>query len=121
MSMQPSEAEFQHAVRQLAAWQGWRSWHFSDSRRVGPRGRLVGDAGAAGFPDLTMVHPEYGIVFAELKSVKGRLRPAQRESLDQLLAAAPDGVRVWVWRPADWEPVIMPLLTAGTGPKSGGW
>jgi hypothetical protein len=123
--MQPTEREFQTVVIQAAEAHGWTWWHFADSRRqVGSR--LVGDAGAAGFPDLTLAHSRWGLVMAELKSRSGKLRPAQQRSLDALgsavATAAPRGVLVHVWRPDDWDTVVLPVL-AGTydGERFYGW
>lgn len=122
MAMQPTEAEFSAMVRELAEWHGWDWWHFSDSRRPGPRGRLVGDAGAAGFPDLVLVHPKHGIVFVELKTRKGRLRPKQQEALEAIDAAARPGVKVHLWRPDDVDTVIGPCLRGeALVPARHGW
>ena len=122
-SVDLSEKEFERRVRDQASSLGWAWWHFSDSRRqLGKGGRLVGDAGAAGFPDYTLAHSRHGLVFAELKTRTGKLSDPQRRSLDALagatVTAAPRGVRVHVWRPADWDDVIIPVLTgAYTGDR----
>lgn len=108
-----SEREFQRAVIQYAELRGWAWWHFADSRRqVGHR--FVGDAGAAGFPDLTLAHSRHGLVFAELKGSRGTVRPAQARSLDALasavVTAVPRGVLVHLWRPRDLDDVVIPVL-----------
>ena len=83
-----TESELQGAVIDLAQTFKWRTYHTHDSRRS-----------AAGFPDLVMVRAER-LIFAELKSEKGRV------SIDQihwLNALADSGcAEVAVWRPADW-------------------
>ena len=96
-----NEASWQSVVCDYARLRGWRWWHFADSRRQAG-GRLVGDVGAAGFPDLVLAHPVHGVVFAELKGPKGRLTAVQVDVLDTLVAA---GARVRVWRPDDWHDV----------------
>lgn len=98
-----SEAAFQRAVIEFAGLNGWLTNHFSDSRRqVTRRGvtRYVGDAGAAGFPDLTLVRER--LIMAELKAENGRLTPKQRLWLQRLETA---GVEVYVWRPSAWEDI----------------
>lgn len=84
-----SEAELQEAVEELAGWLGWRTWHDHDSRR-----------NRAGLPDLVAVHHrQQRVIFAELKTARGRLRPEQEAWRADLIAA---GVEYFLWRPADW-------------------
>lgn len=85
------ETDFQANVTQLAELSGWWVWHDTDSRM-----------NRAGLPDLILIRPPR-VVFAELKSEKGRLRPAQRAVLE-LLDRCP-GVEAYTWRPSDWEAV----------------
>lgn len=92
-----SEARWQSQVIALAAYLGWRVYHTHDSRRS-----------AAGYPDLTMVHPrKRRLVMAELKKDGEEPTPEQRLWIEDLRAA---GVEVWVWRPADIEDVKRTLL-----------
>ena len=85
---QMREDALQAQVEQIARSLGWLVYHTHDSRRS-----------AAGFPDVVAVHPRRGrIVWAELKSGKGRVSDAQHEWLDALTEA---GAEVYVWRPAD--------------------
>ena len=93
-----TEAKFQATVLALATQAGWLSHHSYDSRRSAP-----------GFPDLVLCKPGHAVVYAELKTAKGRLRPAQRDWLEAL-ATCP-GVVAYLWRPADW-PAIEHTLTA---------
>lgn len=120
-SLPETEVGFQQAVVELASLRGWLCYHTHDSRRS-----------QAGFPDLTMVRGPR-LVFAELKSEKGRTSPAQRLWLDQLAAVAEEGrslasewngehegtsyyterrspVEVYEWRPRDWTSIEATLL-----------
>lgn len=93
-----TEAQFQAAVIKLARTLGWRVFHVPDSRRVTERG----------MPDLTMIHEgQRRLVFAELKSAVGRLRPEQEVWLRVLREA---GAEVHVWRPADLDEVVPAAL-----------
>lgn len=98
---------------ELAETVGWTVAHFHDSRREVTRRsgeRLwIGDQAAAGFPDLVLVRER--VVYAELKTETGRLRPEQEKWITALLAA---GAEVHVWRPSDQaklERVLIPRRT----------
>jgi hypothetical protein len=85
-----SEAELMSNVVDLARWHNWLTMHITDSRK----------SNAVGFPDLVLCHQRTGrLLFAELKSEKGALRPGQVVWLDALRAG---GHLAYVWRPADW-------------------
>ena len=99
----PTEAEFQAAVIEVAELCGWMVFHAYDSRRsAGP-----------GFPDLVLAR-RGRVVFAELKSARGRVMPAQERWLDALAprkgqAAAHE---VFVWRAGDdghWKQIEATL------------
>lgn len=84
---QMTERQLQATVQQLATLHGWRWYHTHDSRRSVP-----------GYPDLTLVHPSQGrLIFAELKTSRGRLTKDQKAWIADLEAA---GQEVHVWRPA---------------------
>jgi len=87
----PSEKEFQGQVLRLARLCGWRVYHTFDSRRSAP-----------GFPDLVMARPPV-VMFAELKTETGRVRPEQRDWLEALRGS--EGVEVRLWRPSDWPEI----------------
>ena len=111
-----SETELQDVyVRPAAEAQGWLCYHTHDSRRS-----------PSGFPDLVLVRPPR-LIFAELKSQRGRVRPDQQAWIVALEAVAgirfdvsPDKLgfeagpmlpEVYVWRPAAWlDGTIMRLL-----------
>lgn len=82
-----TEADFQRAVLDLARTLGLAVFHSGDSRR---------DA-CAGFPDLVIVGKR-GVLWRELKTQKGRVRPEQLDWLRRLNAAAQDAA---IWRPSD--------------------
>ena len=90
-----SERDFQAMVRELAEWMGWRTYHTWRS-----------DHSPAGYPDLTMVRGRR-IVYAELKSERGRVSQEQAAWLDALLATGQCEVKLW--RPSMWESVVATL------------
>ena len=104
-----SEDQWTEWVISVAERGGWSWWHFKDSRRQVAPGEFVGDAGAAGFPDLVLARPGVGVVFAELKTETGRPRPKQREALNDLSAA---GQLAVLWRPRHAEVVTKVLIHA---------
>lgn len=94
-----SEKAFQaHVVGALRA-RGWIVWTVPDMTRT-----------TAGLPDVIAVHPTRvprRVLFYELKTQSGRLRPEQRV----VLAALGDvyGVDARVIRPADWPATLEDL------------
>lgn len=111
------ERSFQAWVIDTARLNGWLVWHFSDSRRevrVRDGGsRLVGDAGARGWPDLALAHHGRRLFMVrELKTDRGRLTCGQRDTLAVLEAA---GVDVGVWRPKDSDLIERSLGDATNG------
>lgn len=96
-----SEAEFQQIVTDLCDWLRLLWYHTHDSRRS-----------PAGFLDLCIVGPNE-VIFAELKSVKGKLTADQKKWIDALHRA---GVKAYVWRPDDIYEVkaILTKLAKGT-------
>ena len=93
---QPTEAQFQAAVIELATRAGWLTHHEYDSRRSTP-----------GYPDLVLVRAPR-VLFIELKTQRGRVRPEQRAWLETLLNCP--GVEVALWRPADWQAIEATLV-----------
>lgn len=99
------EREFQARVVALARQLGWRVHHtrpaqYRSGRWATP---LTGDAG---LPDLILLRPPR-LVFAELKSERGRVSKAQAEWLDALQQCV--GVEVYLWRPSDWQAIVKIL------------
>jgi hypothetical protein len=93
--MAVSERAFQQQVVELARLLGWTAYH-----------PWVSLHSAAGFPDLVLVRPPR-LVFAELKSERGRVTAAQQRWLD-LLGQVP-GVEARLWRPGDWDEIVATL------------
>jgi len=92
-----SEREFQNQVIALARLTGWRVYSIPDSRKTT----------LSGYPDLTMWHPtRKRVIFAELKTDKGRIRPEQAVVLDELGQC---GQEVYVWRPKDFDAIVATL------------
>jgi hypothetical protein len=81
-------------VVRYARLMGWSAYHTYDSRRS-----------AAGFPDLVLVRRPR-VVWAELKSERGRLTDDQRAWIEELRAC---GQAVFVWRPSNWEEIERAL------------
>ena len=103
-TMEPTEADFQATVVELATFAGWRIMHV---RRSTERGnRWVTSTSISGWPDLTIWKPGR-LLFAELKTESGRLTKHQRDVLQSLAEAGAD---VRIWRPSDW-PEIESTLT----------
>jgi hypothetical protein len=100
-----TEAALQRHVEALARSLGWWPWHARN-----PIGSV------AGLPDLILIHPVHKVVaFRELKTMKGRLSPAQREVIAMLTKAGQD---VAVWRPDDYlEGRIQQWLTRPAPPR----
>jgi len=112
-----SERDWQRTVLDLAALYRWTVLHLHDSRRVVAVGDgepvAVGDADIAGLPDLLLIRER--VMWRELKSEQGRLRPAQKRILEALRQAGQD---VDVWRPRDLDRVVVelrPKAAAGGG------
>ena len=89
-----SEASFLQQVKALAYIHGWDCHHAQPS--MTRTGRYI-TTGAAGFPDLVLAHKIKGLIFAELKSEKGRTSDAQEHWLEILMPH----VECYVWRPFD--------------------
>ena len=92
-----NERQFQAAVMELARWQGWKAFHPLPAQNERGHWRTA-TQGDIGFPDLVLVHPERGVIFAELKTAIGKLSDAQNDWLTCLHAA---GAEAYVWRPRD--------------------
>lgn len=105
-----SEAQFQSSVIEVAHLGGWLIAHFRAAKTSKGWRTPVG-ADGAGWPDLVLVHPKrQAVLFRELKTDDGRLRPEQEAWRDVLTAAGAD----WAcWRPGDLD-AIAETLTGRT-------
>lgn len=90
-----SERDLAGYVRDLAQVLGWRRYH-----------TWLAKHSPAGFPDEVLVRPPR-LVFAELKSASGKLRPDQEAWLDALSEVP--GVEVYLWRPEDMDEIARVL------------
>lgn len=123
-AVQISEAELQQAVIDTARTFGWRCAHFRPARtKHGWQTPVAADG--KGFPDLVLVNRQTGrLIFAELKSDRGKTTPEQDDWLRDLQAVAAQigetaypghgplhPLEVHVWTPADWPERIVAILT----------
>lgn len=92
------EASFMAWVIQFAEIHGWAVFHDTDSRKNTP-----------GFPDLVLTRRGV-LIFAELKTVKGRLTREQELWLARLDAVP--GIEVHLWRPTDRKEIEAILTEA---------
>lgn len=90
-----TERQLQDAIVQTAQLFGWLVYHMHDSRKA------AWGTSSAGFPDLVLARKGH-LIFAELKTEKGRTTPSQRMWLKELDDVAEE-VGVYLWRPADWS------------------
>lgn len=94
-----SEKVFQAQVIEVARLTGWLCYHSWTSIHSEP-----------GYPDLTLVRPDgSGLIFAELKTERGRITASQSRWLDALRA---NGVAAPVWRPHDIDEILERLNNA---------
>jgi len=97
------EKHFQQKVITVAQYYGWLVQH---TRAVNSDGRwMTPISGDAGFVDLVLVHLTRGLIFAELKSDRGKLSQNQMEwctALDQY-------AECHVWRPKDMHTIVLRL------------
>jgi hypothetical protein len=103
-----SERDWQEQVTELAHLYGWDWNHTRTSRGKG--GKWVTATSCVGFPDITAWHPAGRVMFVELKTETGKVRPEQERVLASLTAA---GAEVHVWRPSDLPAVQAALNTRG--------
>lgn len=84
-----TEQQLQDAIIAAAQRRNWLVYHTHDSRRS-----------QKGFPDLVLVHAgQKRVLYRELKTQRGTLRPDQKTWLAHLTAAGADAS---IWRPLDW-------------------
>ena len=100
-----TEAGFKNQVIEIAKRYGWLIHH--DLPAIRPNGSWATNTqGHAGFPDLVLAR-RGSVIFAELKSMTGKVTPGQTAWMKQL-EGDPDEYKnvdmiVQVWRPDDLE------------------
>jgi hypothetical protein len=103
--LEVTEADFQKIVINIAQGSGWLVHHVMPS--MNKRGVwATHELGDHGFPDLVLEHPQGRVIFAELKSDKGKLSPLQSRWLTVLEQA---GAAAHTWRPADLDFITRTL------------
>lgn len=85
-----TEAAYSRRITDMANLLGLRWHHEQDSRRSKP-----------GFPDLVLCGPK-GVLFLEVKTDTGRIKPEQQAWIDALRGAGQDALIV---RPCHWTDV----------------
>jgi len=89
-SIRITERDLREQVRDLCKLFGWE-FLFTWTSIHSPKGML----------DLLLINKEQKrVIFAELKTERGKLTPEQQETFDNLVAC---GQEVYVWRPQDIE------------------
>lgn len=96
-----SEDTFKDAVLRQALAFGWRRFHPLPA--MSRRGKFATfQQGETGYPDLTLARKGV-VLFRELKSNTGRLSPEQEAWGEEL------GEAWGVWRPTDWQSIVITL------------
>lgn len=91
-----SEKQLMETIRQAAKLLGYLCYHTHNSMHS-----------AGGFPDLVLVRKRR-LIFAELKSAKGKITDGQESWLQALQWSVP-GVEVYLWRPIDLDEALKIL------------
>ena len=103
-----TETEHQNQIIDLAHLYGWKVAHFRPAwSRDGKRCMTAVQADGTGWPDLTLVKGSR-LIFAEVKSDKGKVSSAQAGWLTDLKMTG--HAEVYLWRPEDWSE-IQEVLT----------
>jgi len=103
-----TERDLREQVRDLAKLFGWKM-SFSWTSIHSPRG----------FPDLVLACQVRGrVIYAELKTEKGKVSDSQREWLDELTAC---GQEVYLWKPDDFEEIARILRSRLPCPSTTVW
>ena len=115
------ERHLQNAIVKAARLLGWLVHHTRPA--LSQTGRWHTPLqGHTGFPDLVLVYPaqseneQTAIIFAELKSKRGRVSDAQRRWQEALMQA--QGVEYYIWRPSDLPSILARLERRNKSPSS---
>ena len=90
-----TEKQFESQIKDLAKIYGWKLYH-----------PFLSKWSERGYPDITLLR-DRRLIFAELKSEKGKLTQAQAQWL-WLLRKVP-GIEVRIWRPRMLEKIARML------------
>jgi hypothetical protein len=94
-----TEDDLKATVIGMAQSFGWRVAHFRPARTE--KGwRTPVEADGKGWPDLVLVRDR--VIYAELKSARGRVSPDQEAWMSALREA---GAEVHLWRPSDMDEI----------------
>lgn len=97
---QITEKEFLAQVKQIAIMLGWDFYH-----------PFLSKWSTKGFPDIVMVKDKSDgsarLIFAELKTSKGKLTADQEQWISRLSRI--NTVEVYVWRPEDFDEIVKIL------------
>jgi len=100
-----SEKIFTKQIVDLARWHGWLAFHpLTAMNKAGRYATFT--QGDVGYPDLTMTR-DGRLIFAELKAENGVTSVMQDDWLRRLRSceALTTPVRVYLWRPSDWDEI----------------
>lgn len=97
-----SEAEFLTQIKALAYLNHWSCHHSQPS--LTRRGQYI-TTGSAGFPDLVLAHEQRGLIFAELKTEKGKASVTQ---LNWIRTLSPHA-ECYLWRPSMLPAIALRL------------
>ena len=97
-----TEAQFLAKVKSIASIYGWELHH--STPMLTKQGKWL-TSGSAGFPDLVLAHRTRGLIFAELKTRKGKTSPEQANWILRLQPHA----ECYVWRPDNFDAIIKRL------------
>jgi len=95
-----TEDDFLKTVIDLAHVYGWKCFH-ARAAMTSKGWRTPVQADGAGFPDLVLVRER--VIFAELKSEKGKLSDAQQAWKDVLQTAWGE---YYIWKPSDFDAIV---------------
>ena len=106
-----TEAQFLEQVKQVATINQWLIDHTPTMQQ---RPGIYRTGGLVGKPDLCLISLRgHGIIYAELKTMDGRLSPAQKIVGNALVN---NGAEYYVWRPNQIDLIIERLANKHIAP-----
>jgi hypothetical protein len=108
-----TEAQFLEQVKQVATINQWLIDHTPTMQQ---RPGIYRTGGLVGKPDLCLISLRgHGIIYAELKTMDGRLSPAQKIVGNALVN---NGAEYYVWRPNQIDLIIERLANKHIAPPN---